>query len=315
MTPPPLPPPTLVEQFVAQVARSLPLPGQGATPKRFAELRRLARLEMSLARLVEAHEDAQAIAAELGTDLVDGTATYGVWAASGAEPLRVSNVGTSLRLDGTLPWCGGATIVDRALVVATLDRQPQMFDVAVADLRPLANDDRWTTPTFAEIGTCSMQFDDVDARHISPRLANGYIDRPGFWHGAIGIAACWAGGAAGVMDAHLAEWRRHDPHSLAHLGAADAELAAMDAIVHEAARSIDDCPGDMLAAERRARRVRHAVERAATRLIDHLQVGSGPGPLAHAPDVAARTAQLTMTLRQCHGERDLEPLGASLLNQ
>jgi hypothetical protein len=188
-----------------------------------------------------------------------------------------------------------------------------LFDVAVADLRPVADDELWTTSTFADIGTCSMLFDDVAATRVDSERVGGYLDRPGFWHGAIGVAACWAGGLAGVLDAYLAVWRRSDPHSLAHLGAADAELAAIDAIIDSAARSIDSDPCDMGAAEQRARRVRHSVERAATRAMDHLQVGAGPGPLAHSSDVVARTAELTMTLRQCHGERDLEPLGASLV--
>ena len=105
---------SLADRFRALVRRSLPLPGQGQTGQRCAELRRLARHDMSLARLVEAHEDARAIAAELGTDLLDATATYGVWAASGAEPVVASGSSATIRLDGTLPWCGGATIVDRA---------------------------------------------------------------------------------------------------------------------------------------------------------------------------------------------------------
>ncbi len=306
---------TLADRFRAQIERPLPLPGTGDTSQRFAELRRLARLDMSLARLVEAHEDARAIAAELGTDLVDATATYGVWAASGPQPVIASGSAASARLNGTLPWCGGATIVDRALVVAMFDGHPQLFDVAVADLRRVVDDDRWTTATFADIGTSSMHFDRVAGTSVAPLLTGGYLDRPGFWHGAIGVAACWSGGLAGAMDAYLSVWRRSDPHSLSHLGAADSELAAIDAIIGQAARSIDSNPCDMHAAERRARRVRHSVERAATRALDHLQVGAGPGPLAYSSDVATRTAELTMTLRQCHGERDLEPLGAGLLAQ
>lgn len=306
---------TLADRFRSQVDRPLPVPGRGDTGRRFAELRRLARLDMSLARLVEAHEDARAIAAELAADLVDATATYGVWAASGPQPLIASGSCASVWLDGTLPWCGGATIVDRALVVAMYDGRPELFDVAVADLRRVVDDDQWTNSTFADIGTSSMHFDRVATTSVAPLRAGGYLDRPGFWHGAVGVAACWAGGLAGVMDAYLAVWRRRDPHSLAHLGAADSELAAIDAVIGDAARSIDRDPGDVQAAEQRARRVRHAVERAATRALDHLQVGAGPAPLAHAPDVVTRTAELTMTLRQCHGERDLEPLGAGLLAQ
>ena len=50
-----------------------------------------------------------------------------------------------------------------------------------------------------------------------------YLTRPGFWLGACGPAACWAGGAAGLVDAALLSQRK-DSHTLAHLGAMDAIL-------------------------------------------------------------------------------------------
>ena len=30
--------------------------------------------------------------------------------------------------------------------------------------------------------------------------AEFYLDRPGFWFGAIGVAACWYGGAVGIVN-------------------------------------------------------------------------------------------------------------------
>ncbi len=161
---------TLADRFRAQIERPLPLPGTGDTSQRFAELRRLARLDMSLARLVEAHEDARAIAAELGTDLVDATATYGVWAASGPQPVIASGSAASARLNGTLPWCGGATIVDRALVVAMFDGHPQLFDVAVADLRRVVDDDRWPlrpSQTLVPVRCTSIGSQEPPSRHCS----------------------------------------------------------------------------------------------------------------------------------------------------
>jgi hypothetical protein len=303
---------SLTERFRSATAVPLPLPGGGSTSQRFDLLRTTARDDMSLARLVEAHFDAHAIAAELGATLVDPVATYGVWAASGPEPLTARCDADGATLTGVVPWCGGATIVDRALIVVPIDGRSQLFDVDARDLEPIV-DDPWTAPAFAEIRTMSMRLDATDAVMLRPTAGGDYLRRPGFWHGAVGVAAVWAGGLAGVVDAHRAVWHRRDPHSLAHLGAADAELATVDAVVDRAASSIDDAPLDMVEAERRARRVRHAVDRASMRAIDHLQIGAGPWPLAHSSDVARRTAELTMALRQCHGERDLEPLGAALL--
>jgi hypothetical protein len=303
---------SLVERFRLATAEPLPLPGGGSTSQRFDALRSVAFADMSLARLVEAHFDAHAIAAELGAQLVDPVATYGVWAASGPEPLTVRRGAECSTLTGVVPWCGGATIVDRALIVVPVDGRSQLFDVEVRDLEPF-DDAPWTSPAFAQIHTMSMRLDATRADMLRPTAAGDYLQRPGFWHGAIGVAAVWAGGLAAVVDAHRAVWHRRDPHSLAHLGAADAELATVDAVVDRAAVAIDDAPFDMVEAERRARRVRHAVDRASVRAIDHLQTGAGPWPLAHSSEVALRTAELTMALRQCHGERDLEPLGAALL--
>ena len=55
-----------------------------------------------------------------------------------------------------------------------------------------------------------------------------YVERNGFWHGAVGPAACWAGRAAGLVDAahvvsrvaEVAFYRRqsHAEHDLAQVG-------------------------------------------------------------------------------------------------
>ena len=45
-----------------------------------------------------------------------------------------------------------------------------------------------------------------------------YLDRPGFWHGACGPAACWASGAIELVDFAMRQ-KREDAHTLAHLGA------------------------------------------------------------------------------------------------
>jgi hypothetical protein len=112
------------------------------------------------------------------------------------------------------------------------------------------------------------------------------VDRPGFAHGAIGVAACWYGCAVGVADALLAA--ADGPHALAHLGAVDAVLAGARAVLDAAAVAIDADPkadAGLLGA-----RVRVVVEAAATAVLDRGGRVLGAGPLcrdaAHARRVA-----------------------------
>ena len=134
-----------------------------------------------------------------------------------------------------------------------------------------------------------------------------YIRRPGFWHGSVGVAACWLGGARAV--ARPLE-RASSPHALAHLGAVDAQLAAASALLAAAAEEIDAAPlVGGVQAERRARRVRAVVESAATDTLNRVGRALGAGPLCHDADHARRVADLTVYLRQSHAEADLEHLG------
>ncbi len=287
----------------------LPVPGGGSTRARFDALFEFGRRDLELTRLAEAHHDARAIAAELGATLVPD-AVYGVWAASGPEPLVAERRDGGVHVHGVASWCTGVGIVDRALVTAS----GLLLDLPVASGRPVVDAPRWASPAFAVTNTTSLRFDISLAPEAIVSTADGYLQRPGFWHGAIGVAACWAGGAAGLLDLHQRRWRRQDPHALARLGSAYAWVEAMRAVIATAADEIDAAPGAVPDNQRRARCVRHVVERGCTQVIDDLGVGAGPEPLAYDDVIAARTLQLQLYVRQCHGDRDLEPLGRSLLD-
>ena len=96
----------------------LPLPGRGATTERLTALADLGTVDLDLARLAEAHVDAVAILADLGS-AVPGDGLWGVWAANPpTDPLVARRVGDGWLLDGTKPWCSGAGCCDHALVTA-----------------------------------------------------------------------------------------------------------------------------------------------------------------------------------------------------
>jgi len=140
-----------------------------------------------------------------------------------------------------------------------------------------------------------------------------YLDRPGFWHGGTGVAAVWAGGARGVAAALTAAavQRGPDPLRDAALGEVDVLLAGVDAALQVAAAEVDADPGDRAGtAQLRAQRVRALTAAAGDRVLAVVGRALGAGPLAHDADHAQRVADLTVYLRQHHGERDLAALGA-----
>jgi hypothetical protein len=138
-----------------------------------------------------------------------------------------------------------------------------------------------------------------------------YVERPGFWHGGIGVAAVWAGGARGVATTlHAAARRRGgDPLLASALGAVDVALHAAGAALRDAAREVDADPGHLPAARLRALRVRAVVAAAVDDVLATVGRALGAGPLAHDGEHARRVADLSVYVRQHHGERDLAALG------
>lgn len=288
----------------------LPLPGAGATPHRHRRLAELGGIDLSLARLAEAHTDALAILAEAGR-LPRPGALYGVW-ASDAPPHRVTceRLGNDhWRIDGMKPFCSGATLVDAALVTAQHADGVRLFDIAIHGDAVTPQDSVWEAHAMADTATTGVKFDGVvvppDAHIGGP---GWYLDRPGFWHGSIGPAACWAGGALSLVDA-ATRLNRRDAHSKAHVGALQATAWALHALLEEAGRQIDADPRDHAAAARnRGLKVRHLVERACSEVLDRFGRATGPQLLAYDPHVVRQHGALALYIRQCHGERDLETI-------
>ena len=270
----------------------------------------LGRDNLSLARLAEAHWDAVAILAEDGRSAVPG-ALYGVWASEiPGRALELSAHEGGLKVSGSKLFCSGAGLIDRALVtVGTTDHR--LIDV---DLRRQSacidyDDSAWKTTAFAETKTAMATFrsasvsaDDVIGGH------RWYLERPGFWQGACGPAACWAGGAAGLVD-YAYKQKRDDPHTLAHLGALYAAVWALGSYLDAAGCEIDATFADIDLAQRRALTLRHLVEQACTETLRRLPRAYGPYPLAMDEEVSRRYAELDLYVRQSHAERDLENLG------
>lgn len=293
----------------------LPAPGSGQTGRRWSKLAALAEHDVVAGRLAEAHTDAVAICAELDGPSVESRQLWGVWAAEHPDMTVTATVGDDgVTLDGTKAWCSGAGVCTHALVTARFadDNGRGLFAVNLDSegVSPLER-------TWQNVGMCQSDTRAVQFAH-TPAVAVGapgaYLDRPGFWHGAIGVAACWLGGARAVAgplyravgDEHSRASR--DEHAHAHLGAVDAALAAAEATLWSAASFVDAHPADERA-ELIARRVRAVVEHAVDEAITRTGRALGPAPLALDAAHAQRVADLTMYVRQSHAERDLAALG------
>jgi alkylation response protein AidB-like acyl-CoA dehydrogenase len=303
-----------LEESIGRADRALwdhlPLPGGGATGARHQALLEVGRRDLSLARIAEAHADALAILAEAGR-VPREHALYGVWAseASRAPVIARRTSNGAWQLDGLKQYCSGATFVSAALITARADDAVLLFDVALEQPGVSIEDSTWATPAFADTATRPVLLTRVPV--TSDRLLgtdNWYLTRPGFWHGAIGPAACWAGGASSLVDAATALNRR-DAHSRAHVGAMQAMSWGMSTLLEKAGREIDaDAQDQLQQARRRALKLRHLIERWCAEILDRFGRATGPQLLAYDPQVARQHIALTLYIRQCHAERDLETI-------
>ena len=302
----------LSERLKQIVIQHLPLPGRGRTPDRHQALVEIGREDLTLAKLAEAHWDAVAILAEAGLSPHPG-ALYAVWASEvPGQAMLMEHAGTGLIVSGSKPFCSGVDLVDRALITANSPEAGSPASLAEVDLRRHRDCftydlTLWKTGAFAQTHTGSLTF------HAMPVAAligepGWYLDRPGFWHGACGPAACWAGGIAGLLDFALAS-RRGDPHTLAHLGALQANVWGMLALLQCAGREMDSHPDDTRAALEGALTLRHLTEALGTDSLRRFARAYGPQPLSMNADISRRYAEADLYLRQFHGERDLETLG------
>lgn len=295
---------TISHRFRALAQTHLQRPGNGATAQRHHAILEAGREDLSLAKLIEAHWDAVAILEEAGQDVVPGSA-YAVWASElPGQPLVFGHN----TLQGVKHFCSGATLVDRALV----STGNTLVEIDLHAAREYLHVDHsgWHTEAFGPTQTASITFTACPVVAVIG-TDNWYTERPGFWQGACGPAAAWAGGAAGLLD-YAMKQKRDDAHTLAHLGAMHANVSAMQAILSVAGGAFDREPQRNAMTE--ALEVRHSIEQLCTDTLRRFARALGPAPLVKDEAMVRRYAELDLFLRQSHAERDLEALGRALRN-
>ncbi|SEL18093.1 hypothetical protein SAMN05428989_1617 [Pseudoxanthomonas sp. GM95] len=298
--------------FIASTP-TLPLPGRGNTLDRWRALSAIGGQDLALVKVLEAHFDAQAILADLDAAAM---ATGELWAVWAAEPPGVvldftATTETSGLLSGTKAWCSGAQIASHALLTATAGGR-QVLCRAVVDLEYMDYDtSRWQAVGMSRISSGTLMLRGARASLVGPPGA--YLDRPGFWHGGAGIAACWFGATTAIAG-RLREDRRvkSNPHVAAHLGAIDIALSAVAALFRETAALIDAQPRQ--AHRHEIVRLRALMDRVASDVIERVGRALGAGPLCTEHDHAQRCADLMVFLRQAHAESDEQRLGEALFD-
>ncbi|KQY59842.1 hypothetical protein ASD11_09975 [Aeromicrobium sp. Root495] len=288
-------------------AEPLPLPGSGRTWARWSALLELGADDLALAKVVEPHHDAHAVLVDLDGPW-DADGTWAVWAA---EPpfavTRATRDEDGWVLEGVKAFCSGADLVDRALVTALDEGTSRLFAISfeVGSLPPVLDAPGWVGPGMAAAGTRTVDLHGRRAQAVGE--PGDYVDRPGFWHGAMGVAACWLGGARAVA-APLERAGRLDDHGLAHRGQVRVALHQAETVLRDAARRVDADP--VAPAEHLAHCVRATVADCVDTVVRHVGRALGPGPLAFDEAHARRVADLEVFVRQHHAERDLARLGS-----
>jgi hypothetical protein len=299
----------------------LPQPGCGHTRRRLRRLGSIAAEHLALARLAEAHLDAVTILREAGRQ-PELDRLYGVWASDAPHAhlaLTTSPPGgrAAVVVDGRKAFCTGWDIVDRALITVRDADGVTLVDLSTNSPRISADTSEWMTPAFADTNTATITITqlDLDPGHIVG-TANWYLDRIGFWHGALAPAACWAGGAIGLVDHcfDLARQRQSDDHMLTHLGVLEAARWELEVVLDAAGDTVDAFPDDRDVAVRLAQQTRSSVERIVAVIIDHAVRAFGPRLLAHDLWAARRVSELQLYVRQHHDSRDHAALGSLCLH-
>lgn len=300
-----------VQQLQQIIQATTLLPNEVTYAQRLLHLFAIGQMGLSLAKLAEAHWDALAILHEAQAPYQNNI-LYGVWAAQiPNQPLTLNKKAGCWYLSGKKMFCSGAGLVERALVTADgwlldieLNSHPEhtiQYDTS-----------SWITQAFKETQTATVFFNELPiADDCFIGAHQWYLERFGFWQGALGPAACWAGGAAGLIDYALHQ-RRRDPHTLAHLAAMNTNIWTMRTVLESAGAQCDEATLNKHHLHATALQVRHVIETLCTDTLRRFARAYGPFPLACDVIINQRYLELDLFVRQHHSERDLEQLGILL---
>ncbi|QWZ59908.1 acyl-CoA dehydrogenase [Acinetobacter pittii] len=293
---------SLLYQLI-NVAKNLPHPASGHTYQRWQLFGQIAGVDLSLAKLFESHCDALSILNELGYQQEIDNKTWAVWAADGGSaPLQVTND----LCNGIKPWCSGAEFIQKALM-SYKDQQGQA-QLCIADLsHPSITTDlnHWQAVGMHATQTAQVTFKNTPVQSVGE--PNSYLKRPGFWHGAAGVAACWYG-AAVRLAGYLQEscQANPNPYKKLYLGEVAQQLEITKQYFQYVAELIDHEP--KLIHEREVRILRAQTEQCCLSVIERVGKALGARPFCEDATFAQLMADLPVFIRQSHAAFDYEQI-------
>src|SRR5690606_19706429 len=289
---------TLME--LVEISAQVPYPASGDTLKRWQILSQVSANNLSLGKLFESHLDALAILHELNIPVMK-KGLWAVWAAEGGpQPLKLE----AGNLTGIKPWCSASVWVQHGLL--TYRDEQQQSQLLILDLSQEGiqhHQNAWHAVGMQHTLTARLELDRVEVEKVA--APDAYLDRPGFWHGAAVVAACWYGATV-----RLAEYLRQavllKPHAYKamYLGEISRVLLATQSLFHQVAALIDQQPQH--SHELKIRSLRAQVETTALNVLTHVGKGLGAAPYCEHPHFARLAADLPVFIRRSHDAFDVE---------
>ncbi len=288
----------------------------GGTQSLVAALRIIGSVSLAAGRIYEAHVNAVALIARFGepalcarawADIRDGH-LFGLWIASGSEPVRTEHRFGHMRLFGTKPFCTAGGFATRALLTFTQnDGQEQMVVINTDQVRIDGSGQvmhgMWHTATRA------LSFDqDLDPSQWLGGPGD-YFAEPDFTAGAWRTSAVTVGGLEALVDEAIAQLRaraRHkDPHQSRRIGWMCIARETARMWVEEAAGRTGRAGADSADIRAYVNLARIAVEQACLDVIPLVQRSLGLPAMVASNPIEAMMRDLATYLRQPAGDEIL----------
>ncbi len=261
----------------------------------------VAGIDLTIAKWFESHLDALSILHEIGY----AKANQGLWAVWAAEGNPISY--EQGKVSGNKAWCSGANIVDHGLITyRNADGHAQLLVVDMHQSGIEIDNEQWQAVGMQATDTATVQFDKVSANQVG--IANAYLERLGFWHGAAGVAACWFGATAYLAEYLISAYQQKpNDYKAMYLGQIGTALAVTQQYFYYVADLIDSQP--QLSHELAIRQLRSQVEKVARQVMEIIGQALGAAPFCRNAHFARLTADLPVFIRQSHGAFDLQKIG------
>lgn len=174
-----------------------------------------------------------------------------------------------------------------------------------------ARDGSWIAVGMADTDSVEVTFENVRGRIVG--ASGDCVKRPGFWHRATGVAACWRGAATclGRLVRHHAP-PKLGPEQAAGFGRVDNALHEGANALRAAAAWIDAHP--RTDARGLAMRTRNTVERSSLAVLDHAGHVLGAVAFCVNPIFARMAADLPVYVRQNHLDQSFRLLGEAAID-